>query len=289
MSMNFIDPYGLLGATIDSTPTQVKQAYYALSRMVHPDKGGNAEDMIVVHNAYKYVMAQVTQVNRSVSVEDLEERFASFCREQVDAAEAPSFRTLCMDADGADYRMADLTVSHIDARMEGFHRAFEAVSRAEAEAEADAPPDTHMFSRASLSSGYAPQMEQSQYHGAEPREVAPIEYDPFLPSPLASQAAANAVCSSSCQPVGVGPFTVEIVAHTEPSTLMAGTSMNFTDLQMVCGRVDHGSSRDPSFGMTDYSIAFSTVGEILQEVSPHLLFQTFEQVSMARDYALLSY
>lgn len=102
--MTSIDPYGLLGATIDSSPSEVKRSYYALSLLVHPDKGGSAADMIMVHNAYKYVMAQVSEVNRTVTVEELEARFAAFCLSQTDLPPP---------------------ISEMDFDTTSFHRAFE--------------------------------------------------------------------------------------------------------------------------------------------------------------------
>ena len=35
--------YQILGVTIDSEPNQIKKAYYKLSFMHHPDKGGDPE------------------------------------------------------------------------------------------------------------------------------------------------------------------------------------------------------------------------------------------------------
>jgi hypothetical protein len=92
----WLDPYGLLGVTIDTPASDVKKAYYALSLLAHPDKGGRPEDMMTVHNAYKYVMAQVLCVNRTGTVEDLEAQFASFCRQQ--SEEPPRFRNIAKDA-----------------------------------------------------------------------------------------------------------------------------------------------------------------------------------------------
>ena len=35
---SLIDPYNLLGVTINSSPKEVKQAYYNLALLCHPDK-----------------------------------------------------------------------------------------------------------------------------------------------------------------------------------------------------------------------------------------------------------
>lgn len=134
-----LDPYGLLGASITSSPTEVKQAFYALSLLVHPDKGGSAADMIMVHNAYKYVMGQLSGVNRTVTVQDLEARFASFCKEQEN--ETPQF---------ADIRDK--------ASMREFHETFE----------------MQQPQGASYASGYGTSMDPSEYTPNE-REYVPLD------------------------------------------------------------------------------------------------------------------
>lgn len=134
-----LDPYGLLGASITSSPLEVKQAFYALSLLVHPDKGGLAADMIMVHNAYKYVMGQLSGVNRTVTVQDLEARFASFCKEQEN--ETPKF---------SDIRD--------EASMREFHETFEM-------------QQTH---GASYASGYGTSMDPSEYAPNE-SEYVPLD------------------------------------------------------------------------------------------------------------------
>jgi hypothetical protein len=103
-----IDPYGLLGVTVDSAPADVRRAYYALSLLVHPDKGGLAADMATVHNAYRYVFAQVSTVadRGDATVDNLERDFAEFCRLQ--SEEPPRFRDIATE----------------EGEMDRFHRDF---------------------------------------------------------------------------------------------------------------------------------------------------------------------
>lgn len=147
-----IDPYGLLGVTIGSTPAEVKQAYYALSLLVHPDKGGRSDDMIMVHNAYKYVIAQVREVNHTQTLEDLEESFATFCA--VQSNEPPTILEINTDAES----------------MREFHRAFEMLPSFASDAR-DAstldPSSYHepmMAMHSSVPHGYADYMDSSEYH-----------------------------------------------------------------------------------------------------------------------------
>lgn len=89
--MSEINPFELLGVTVKSTPKDVQNAYHALALIMHPDKGGNKSEMIVLMNAYNYVMKQVKWANFSSSdqalsdadaVKRLEQTFSEFCREQ---------------------------------------------------------------------------------------------------------------------------------------------------------------------------------------------------------------
>jgi len=116
---NLINPYRLLGVSFNSTVPELKKAYYQLALLCHPDRGGNSEDMKVVHKAYKYIKEQMLNANyplesygtymshRSlkgaptessenltkgqislrvrkdiITYEDLEEEFQKFCKEQ---------------------------------------------------------------------------------------------------------------------------------------------------------------------------------------------------------------
>lgn len=116
MDVATLDPFGLLGVNVSSTCQEVRKAYYELALHAHPDKGGSAEQMRVVHNAYAYVSRQIAGVNRTVTFEDLEKDFADFCASQTqrppsladiraDAFNLPRFNDLFeaarADADGA--------------------------------------------------------------------------------------------------------------------------------------------------------------------------------------------
>ena len=77
-----IDPYKLLGLTIDSTPADARAAFREMALVLHPDKGGRHADMNVLLDAYRYVLAQLVAVNRTTTVEDLGAAFAAFCEAQ---------------------------------------------------------------------------------------------------------------------------------------------------------------------------------------------------------------
>ena len=91
-----INPYELLGVTIHTPLKDVKRAYYELSLLVHPDKGGSVEDMVAVHKAYKFVTRELSCINHSITVEELEKEFQEFCRVQTESV--PMFKDIYAEA-----------------------------------------------------------------------------------------------------------------------------------------------------------------------------------------------
>ena len=82
--MSLINPFLLLGLDVHDNKInlkKVKKTYHNLSLLTHPDRGGNATDFMIVHNAYKYVLEQVEQSREMVELELLEEDFKNFCLE----------------------------------------------------------------------------------------------------------------------------------------------------------------------------------------------------------------
>ena len=75
---NCVNPYELLGVTIDSTMREVRKSYYKLSLLCHPDKGGSGEDMTCLHTAYIYVMEQIGFSEKKEKLEDIEKDFKEY-------------------------------------------------------------------------------------------------------------------------------------------------------------------------------------------------------------------
>lgn len=116
--MDSVHPYDLLGVSVDSTPAEARSAYYQLALLMHPDKGGSAADMRVLHAAYTYVVKQLEGVNRTRTLEDMEAEFEEFCREQKENG----------DPRGLFQRMCDFP-EEVKAR-EYFNRAWDASTTA---------------------------------------------------------------------------------------------------------------------------------------------------------------
>ena len=81
MSRN-INPYDLLGLPTKSNLKELRKAYYNLSLLCHPDKGGNDIEMNIVHNAYLYIQDHLNNCKNTKSYETLEEDFENFCHDQ---------------------------------------------------------------------------------------------------------------------------------------------------------------------------------------------------------------
>lgn len=99
--MNNINPFHLLGVKIDSDIKDVRRAYYKLSLICHPDKGGSKDDMIIVHNAYKYVKKQIEFSENKETLENIEEDFKSFFEKN--KMEVPPFYELWERSEEAEF------------------------------------------------------------------------------------------------------------------------------------------------------------------------------------------
>ena len=101
MSKNLINPFDLLGVTIDSTLRDVRKAYYKLSLVCHPDKGGSKDDMNVVHKAYLYVKKQIEFSDEKDTLENIEDDFKNFF--EINKIELPHFYDIWERSEEADF------------------------------------------------------------------------------------------------------------------------------------------------------------------------------------------
>lgn len=90
-----INPYDLLGVTPNATCQEARKRYYALACLCHPDRGGTNEQMQTLHNAYRYVINQLS-LNRTLTFEELEADFAAFCDSQT--SKPPPFSDIYAEA-----------------------------------------------------------------------------------------------------------------------------------------------------------------------------------------------
>lgn len=87
--------FDLLGVTIETPIKEAKKRFYELALLIHPDKGGNKEDMDVLYRAWKYVehYLEMNDKKRIIDLEKMDKEFKTFCLEQEDK-ELPKFSEL---------------------------------------------------------------------------------------------------------------------------------------------------------------------------------------------------
>lgn len=91
-----INPYELLGVSIQSSISEVKKAYYELALIMHPDKGGRQEDMIMLQRAYDFVIDELSSTKTSDTYETLQAAFEQFCKVQEETV--PKFEDIYAEA-----------------------------------------------------------------------------------------------------------------------------------------------------------------------------------------------
>lgn len=64
------DPWQLFGLKPTSTASEARRAYYKLAMIMHPDRGGNADDMRALHEAFRWVYGQLEGSTFPISIDD---------------------------------------------------------------------------------------------------------------------------------------------------------------------------------------------------------------------------
>jgi hypothetical protein len=102
-----INPYEFLGVTFQDSLATVKGRYYELSRLCHPDKGGNADDMLALQSAYMFVKHELEyakEQSTSVPVQELEALYESFKQTSlVNSARIPNYHDVVADMIGFSF------------------------------------------------------------------------------------------------------------------------------------------------------------------------------------------
>lgn len=82
--MSVVNPYEFLGVTPTSTITEVRRAFFRLSLLCHPDKGGNPSDMRTLQSAYDWIVHHLDTVKSrgNETYEEKEEAFKAFLEAQ---------------------------------------------------------------------------------------------------------------------------------------------------------------------------------------------------------------
>jgi hypothetical protein len=118
--MSTINPFELLGLTPNSSMEDARRSFRELVLVVHPDKGGDDNQLHILVNAYRFVKEGLSAVTESKcklqqkSVADLEKEFADFCNLECpisqyddDIKEFVSSQTSTFDIEGFNRRFHD--------------------------------------------------------------------------------------------------------------------------------------------------------------------------------------
>lgn len=100
--MGFVNPYNLLGITIDSSVKELRKNYYELALVCHPDKGGDAKDMIVLHRAYLYCKQQLEHAEENkISMDDAQKEFDNFFHSNKDSI--PGYQEIWKNSSACEF------------------------------------------------------------------------------------------------------------------------------------------------------------------------------------------
>jgi curved DNA-binding protein CbpA len=130
-----VNPYDLLGVNIDSDVKQVRKAYKRIALHVHEDKGGNKDDMIILNDAYNFVLREITHADhdrKNATPQQVLAEFQKFCEEQTEQGIPAEFQ------EGWD--------------LDKFNEIFDAVATA----------DPSSVMRASVPGGYGDVMDSTE-------------------------------------------------------------------------------------------------------------------------------
>jgi len=104
MLSTYLNPYELLGVTQKNSLNEIKQSYYSLALIMHPDKGGSSSDMHILKTAYNWIKEQITPVetNPFKDYESIQMNFDDFIKQQ-DETKPPPLTTILAESIGFEF------------------------------------------------------------------------------------------------------------------------------------------------------------------------------------------
>ena len=252
MDSRLINPFSLLGVTSKSTIYDLKKAYYQLSLMCHPDKGGDSADMVVVSKAYQYVKQQLDKI-KDTTYEELEEEFQEFCKIQ-ESEKPPSFSSIYEETqDWLDEFNKKFNEEHYKDNHKNFGKNGMIMD------------NFNEYKINPFGDGYADIMDKSEYSNLDTNSSS-IETD------------INNLRESELKPI-TQKFDKQITEYKEPESLPNTVTAyplenkEIIDYSGTTGQFKNGFKLE----MTDYKKAYSP-NEDLPEVKPEIDFPTEKMV-----------
>jgi hypothetical protein len=99
-----INPYELLGVDYKTSLKDVKKAYYNIALLVHPDRGGNDEEMVILQNSYNWIKSKLEILDKKGdnTIEEAEEEFKKFLEDQ-ESKRPPKINAIFAESIGFTY------------------------------------------------------------------------------------------------------------------------------------------------------------------------------------------
>jgi len=99
-----INPYNLLGVNYKTPLKDIKKAYYNMALLLHPDKGGSPDEMIILQNSYNWIKSKLEIIDErgDKTIEEAEEQFKAFLDDQ-ESKRPPRINTIFAESIGFCY------------------------------------------------------------------------------------------------------------------------------------------------------------------------------------------
>ena len=223
---SLINPYALLGVTINSTFNELKRNYYNMALMCHPDKGGSGDDMHIVLMAYNYCKEQLEKKEaKETTYEKLEEEFADFCKNQ--ESQLPTFSSVYEETN--DW-------------IKDFNREFEGLNmNSGGGSNSSGVEDVVMYDP--FKDGYGDLMDIGDEENADEKPVGLIDYNDIE------------------EKVSSNQFKNRIVKYEEPAVLPD----TITHFPLNCEKIDDFSGVSNNLQMNDYYKSFGGFEKMKEE------------------------
>ena len=229
---SLLNPYALLGVTVNSTFNELKRNYYNMALMCHPDKGGSGDDMHIVLMAYNYCKEQLQKKEaKETTYEKLEEEFADFCKNQ--EAQLPTFSSV--------YEETSDWIKDFNREFEGLNINNSDSSNSNNSSNSNSVSDVIMNDP--FKDGYGDLMDKGDDENSDEKPIDLIDYND-----IEEQVSSN-------------QFKNQIVKYEEPTVLPD----TITHFPLNCEKIDDFSGVSNNLQMNDYYKSFGGIEEMKEE------------------------
>ena len=229
---SLLNPYALLGVTVNSTFNELKRNYYNMALMCHPDKGGSGDDMHIVLMAYNYCKEQLEKKEaKETTYEKLEEEFADFCKNQ--EAQLPTFSSV--------YEETSDWIKDFNSKFEGLNMNNGGGCGGSSNSNSNSVVDVVMNDP--FKAGYGDLMDIGDEENSDEQPIELIDYNDIE------------------EHVSSNQFKNQIVKYEEPAVLPD----TITHFPLNCEKIDDFSGVSNNLQMNDYYKSFGGIEEIKED------------------------